>query len=472
MTLVNRRVLQDLALIAAALFAFCWAVMRARVQSITIDEATSFLLFCRYRAAFIFWPSSNNHILNSALMWLTTHAFGISSLTVRAPALMGALLYIVICYFLCRVITDDFILRFLILICLLFNPLVMDFMVAARGYGMGGALLLTAIAISIGGLTIRRRLPACTTLSSVALGLSFAANFSFAFVDAAALAAILVWAIRRRGSDSIARIVVYCVVPGLFVAMAMCGYALMHWNRDESLSVSATSIADTIRSIADDSLFGLHWKPWILPVLAILCVGRAVVVGFDGFAAVLTAIGISSLAMHWLAFHFFRTPLPLDRKALYLIPLFTLVVGIVAATPSRSAIGLWLQRAMKGGLLLLACFYLLCLRRDYFQEWQWGEDTKDVYSELTRLNARYGVTDVASSWYYAAVLNFYRAASDRQTFPEFEVKIPYPDSGKSVYVMNGLFEKEFLDREKLVVVYRGKSTPVVIAVRRDSVILE
>jgi hypothetical protein len=38
--------------------------------------------------------------------------------------------------------------------------------------------------------------------------------------------------------------------------------------------------------------------------------------------------------------------------------------------------------------------------------------------------------------------------------------------------MNGLFEQEFLDKEKLVVVYRGKSTPVVIAVRRDSVILE
>ena len=106
MTLVNRRVLQDLALILASVFAFCWAVVRARVQSITIDEATSFLLFCRYKTAYIFWPSSNNHILNSALIWVTTHLFGVSSLTVRTPALMGAALYIVVCYFLCPMGTD------------------------------------------------------------------------------------------------------------------------------------------------------------------------------------------------------------------------------------------------------------------------------------------------------------------------------------------------------------------------------
>jgi hypothetical protein len=31
--------------------------------------------------------------------------------------------------------------------------------------------------------------------------------------------------------------------------------------------------------------------------------------------------------------------------------------------------------------------------------------------------------------------------------------------------MNGLFEREFLEKEKLVVVYRGKSTDVVIAVK-------
>jgi hypothetical protein len=58
----------DIPLALAAVFAMLWAVARASVQSITMDEADTYLSFVGRPAPFHWWPFPNNHILNSALM--------------------------------------------------------------------------------------------------------------------------------------------------------------------------------------------------------------------------------------------------------------------------------------------------------------------------------------------------------------------------------------------------------------------
>jgi hypothetical protein len=149
MTPVNRRVFQELFLLLTALFAFSWAVIRACVQSITIDEADTYLMFVSRSAGFIWYPSSNNHVLNSLLMWITTCLLGTSSITVRAPAILGTIVYICVCYFLSNFITSRFGLRLPLFICLTYNPFLFDFMVAGRGYSLALAFLLAAIAIPL-----------------------------------------------------------------------------------------------------------------------------------------------------------------------------------------------------------------------------------------------------------------------------------------------------------------------------------
>src|SRR5262249_19754072 len=90
-----------LALAATALFAFAWAVARAHVQSITIDEAATYLLFvARGGWKFALWPGANNHVLNTLSMRLLTSAFGPSHLMVRGGALLGAAAYISAAYLL------------------------------------------------------------------------------------------------------------------------------------------------------------------------------------------------------------------------------------------------------------------------------------------------------------------------------------------------------------------------------------
>jgi hypothetical protein len=91
---------------------------------------------------------------------------------------------------------------------------------------------------------------------------------------------------------------------------------------------------------------------------------------------------------------------------------------------------------------------------------------KDVYTVLARYNHTYGIKDVGTSWYYTSTLNYYRVTSKRENFAEFFWTVPVTE-GKSIYVLNGWADKEFLDREKLVVVYRGRSSDVVIATRGE-----
>ncbi len=481
-------------LLAAAFFAFGLAIFRACSQAITLDEATTYFWWASGSTYSPFFPSSNNHVLNSLLMWLSTHAFGVSSLAVRLPALLGAILYISICYFLCQSLTGRFSLQLPVFLCLIYNPFILDFMVAARGYGLANAFLLAAITIPLWHhQTPGASLSKSCALASLALGLSFTANFSFAFVDAAAFLAIAIWSLRTRGNDSSLRIIGFCVLPGFSVALLICGYPLTHWPGGE-LWYGAHSLQEMERSLIEPSLHQLdprfHDSGWykaihplrahLLPYAGILCIAQLVVAALDGsflkqsnqrwlagFAAALAAVVVLTILLHWMAFRFDNLPLPKARTGIFLLPIFTLIAAAIAASPARSMASKCLRIGTTAALFCVAAYFLLCLRVSYFEEYQWDQDVKDVYAVLAGLNHASGVTDVAVSDLYHAPLNFYRVVSGRETFPEFSLISDelHPSPGKPVYVMGVTFHQPFIDAEKLKVIYHGKSTDVVVAVR-------
>jgi hypothetical protein len=91
------------------MFALAWAVARASLQSITQDEGDTYFWFAAKTAGHSIWyPFPNNHVLNTLLIWVTTGIFGLSAITLRLPALLGATLYVFVAYRLCRSITDRF----------------------------------------------------------------------------------------------------------------------------------------------------------------------------------------------------------------------------------------------------------------------------------------------------------------------------------------------------------------------------
>src|SRR5260370_28769177 len=131
-----RRYYSPFILPGTAIFALLRAVARACVQSITIDEADTYLVWVARHDPSHWQGASNNHILNSLLMRLFTSVFGVSHLSVRAPALLGAALYIGAAYLLCREAAPCLRVQWPVCLCLVYNPLVFDHPLTRRGYSL------------------------------------------------------------------------------------------------------------------------------------------------------------------------------------------------------------------------------------------------------------------------------------------------------------------------------------------------
>lgn len=128
-----------------AIFAMAWAILRARVQAMTIDESSSGVNFILPAVPTYFTAHANNHVLHSMLARIFVAFFGPSQFTVRGAALVGAALFIFASYAISRLITKDLLLRTALFLCLVFNPFIFDFLVAARGYGLASGFLLCGI---------------------------------------------------------------------------------------------------------------------------------------------------------------------------------------------------------------------------------------------------------------------------------------------------------------------------------------
>jgi hypothetical protein len=471
-----------LALAGAAAFALAWLAARAALQSITIDEADTYLVWAAAFPPVQWMGHANNHVLNSMLMRLSTTLLGVSQFSVRVPALLGAAVYLLAGCWLARALLRERWLRLAFFVCLVFNPFVQDHLVAARGYSLAAAFLLLALAIPVAHENAWR----AAATSSLCLALSFAANFSFAFVDAAALVALFLWLGRKP------RLLAPLVLPGLAVTVFLSASPLLTWSPNE-LVYGARSLRETAGSVIEASLFELNpeivspflvpalsWAAQLLlPFLAAAALAAAIAAFRDrrlwleertrriaGFG--LGALGIAALALgvHTLAYHLFGLLLPKDRTALYLVPLATLAAGALVSLPALSRFARWSRRALSAALLALACYFLLCLRLTYFKEWAWDADVRPAYDALAYYHHAYGVTDVVSNWRYSSALEFYRRASGREAFPDFRfVSVSQAPPGRQAYVLDASSEWGVVVRERLQVVYRGDRSQIVVAIR-------
>src|SRR5262245_56059542 len=69
-------------------------IYRASTQSITIDEARTYLAFVKPPVRQILTTyEANNHVLHSLMCKASIGMFGLSELTLRIPGLIGGILY-------------------------------------------------------------------------------------------------------------------------------------------------------------------------------------------------------------------------------------------------------------------------------------------------------------------------------------------------------------------------------------------
>jgi hypothetical protein len=178
----------------------------------------------------------------------------------------------------------------------------------------------------------------------------------------------------------------------------------------------------------------------------------------------LAAIAALTLVLHWIALHTLHISLPKGRSSLFLILLITLLFGAALVLRLQS----WSPTTFGcvGVLLLVAIYFMGCLRIGYFKEWRYDADTKQIYWILSDLHRRCGITRFVADWRYYSPLIFYRAADGNHSLPEFPMtasgEIP---TDRDAYALFYATSEDFIKKQNLQVLYHNNESGAAIAIR-------
>jgi hypothetical protein len=494
-------------LVLAAVGVFGYLVARACIQSVTIDEADSFLQYATGPTWAAWYPAAANHLLNTLLERFSWTLFGFNQVAMRLPALLGAAIYLFSAVTICAKLSGK-VFRSLVFACLVFNPFILDYLVAARGYSLAVACLLATIALFWGVIDRGLRAEAVPlyfyALGSILLALSFAANFSFGVANVVTGAVLLLAAAmserlgqRHKALPAFPRrraaLLVICgTLPGLAVALFLCSSMLMEW-RGSLLVYGSNSLHAMWKSVFGASFpppnpeivngllypvwawIGIHLHTLVIPLFWIQL---ATLVGMPRLrglllsrssgliATALTVIAALTVVLHWLAFRTIGMPLPEARTGLFFVPFLTLAFAAGADVLRRdSDFRAWSIPGM-AVLTICAAYFLTCLRLHYFQEWRFNEDTNEVFREMRTIEQRCGIHEFVTQWHYEPVLNYYRRQYEAYTLNPFSpaFKEAFPQ-GKNSYVLFYPEGESLIKNEGLGVWYHNDITGAVVAVR-------
>ena len=388
---------------ALSLFAaiVAWNVFRAATFPVTVGEAWNYDRFIGPG-----WKESlahfdlNNHVLNTILVKISTWRMHLTELDLRLPSLLGGVLYLWAAFRLARRFGEGA-MFVTVAVLLALNPVVLDAMSEARGYGMGLAFLLWAIE-----LLMRDR----TNLAAVCLGLSVASALAF---GAPAVATVAVYLAFFR-KDRLNFVLLALISAFVFVAVPVDHpYA-------RAFLEGATSLRQTINGITQLSV-GISSAALLtgarVAVGILAAVGAAAAVrsrrsleGIVGGTLAITLVVL--LAAHrWL-----HAPFP-EGGAVYLIALCTLLVSAIVFKWNRKAANI----AFQVGAIGLAVVYVSNTGWTSYrgaEEFEGGRNlAKTLRAEVGRRSVRIAVSPSAEP-----IINYYRTRLRQGNWQRIERK--------------------------------------------------
>ncbi|MDZ4802211.1 MAG: hypothetical protein SGI92_28975 [Bryobacteraceae bacterium] len=376
-------------LIVAVLGICCW---RARTQSFTIDEAFVYNRFVSKDLAEMAKSfDACNHVLHTLLMKVSRYALGGGEMAARVPSLAGALLYCIVAFQITRLLFAGWS-QVLCLALLTLNPLLLDFLIAARGYGLALGLFLWALLCAIHYAT-RGFESKWLFRAGVLAGLSIAANLTL-LIPVAGLGLALLLLASRDGVRAGWHVFDAYGGPAIVIAFLFLVLPLLNASR-EDFYFGANSLTSSVDGLTASFLKVQERWPARHPEV-FLAVGRFLVV--PGIVlALLAGVGahlrryLKSVQPEWRSapFLLFGIPViasivaifvshflagvryPEGRTALYLLPLTFLAcfAGVRLAESRRAALAL---------NLAAAALVLVSIRQTdnrFFSDWRFDAGT-------------------------------------------------------------------------------------------------
>jgi hypothetical protein len=441
---------------------------RAATQSIVHDEALSWQFYLAGPISAIFQTyTANNHFLATILFRLSMTLFGNSEFAMRLPTVLAGAWFFWTVFQLCSLIFGDGWLFLLACAALTLNPILLDFLVAARGYGLAMAGLFWALFQMLAWLHERQSGVNADLLGKrlwkAALGcaVAVAANLTMlmpVFLLATAFCVLLLrkseagdgreptppTKARKKGKKAKPETApeparsytsfLHFVVPLALLGIAFLLVSPIDLARREDLYTGSATAMQGLRSLMDASFaYGSGGgfmqrveRIWsgiagvFLPIVAVAALivaaattrrvrsPLAVATLFSSLAVVGSAILLA--AAHLLS----GVPYPEDRTGIYFVPLASLAaLGFTRILSERPGFPRWIGMAAALVLLSFAVEFAAQWNVKSFWVWRYDADTKRIFEALEAAPKRPGQTDgqirLGVSWVFEPALNYYRA---------------------------------------------------------------
>jgi hypothetical protein len=430
---LERRVALLCALLRTVLCAY-----RAATQGVVHDEAYSYNTFLNgpWSVPYVTY-NAGNHILFSFFSKASMALFGLSELTLRLPSVIAGFFLMWGIYRLLER-TNFRALRWSMFLAIGLHPLLLDFSVAARGYGLALALLIWAMEYA---LRERRH------VAGALLGLAISANFTMAFPFLALLGSL---ALTDEGPwrDRLRRLRPLLFWPVMVVG-ALCGRAMAHAVR-ENFYAGLPTIHDSLQNLVSSSLckrwpVGLGAPAAVafiqsvgVPAVGILAIARCVWLwrNRSGDRRNLTpALTLAISAAGLVSAHLLlRVPYPIDRTGLY--------IPVLAGVGWALITGELQDRRWRTANVALVCVLALQFATQfdtkvmYVWAYDWMvRDAAERIREESKERPPQSVS-VAATWSHQPALEFYRQRYHITALQPVERLARAPLTGYNYYVLS------------------------------------
>jgi hypothetical protein len=442
---------------------------RAATQSIVHDEALTWELYLAGPASAIFqFYSANHHFLATILFRISTTLFGDSEFAMRLPAVLAGAWFFWTVFQLCGLVLGDGWLFLLGCAVLTLNPILLDFLVAARGYGLAMAGLFWALLQMLtwfqeNGLAeprhgiaehqLRKRL----WKAAIGCAIAVAANLTLLIPVAVLAAAFCVLVLgaqpvpaaapvsppssktRKKGKKSKPEAtreptrsytpLLQFVVPVICLAIVFLLAAPIDLARSQDFYVGKGSAMESLRNLMDVSfaygnrsgaLQGMQriWSNIALIFLPLMTVAALIVVSMTTrlwrstvtLATLLASLAVVGSAILLAAAHLLSgLPYPVDRTGIYFVPLASLAaLGLARMLMERSGWPRWVGLATAVVLVSFAAEFAAQWNVNSFQVWRYDADTKRIFEVLEAAPKPSNPIRLGVSWQLEPALNYYR----------------------------------------------------------------
>ena len=459
---------------AVAAFAVGTSVFRAATQSITHDEALTYLLFMQGSFRHVFsYTGNQNHVLQALLSRSAIAILPTTPFTLRLPTVLASVVYCAIAVKISARWLTGGPQKVVAIALLTLNPYVLDFLSAARGYGLMLAFVFSAVYLLVSTASGWRG-----AIAGALLGLAVAATTVSIYPAVGILFACATYPLLTEQSTRGLKDAVLIGTSIVLVAIVPLANQLSHASRSDyyigatspilwfasliHASIHQTPAIDSMAALGTLEVAAVAVIAFVLLTalaFAARCIARRRCASMNERALVWLGLAMIGMAGFAVALHaVIGLRYPQGRTALYWIPVITLA-GLLAFehAPTRGPIRAILWSVIIGVLTA----YVVCFQVSTYADWKYDAADEAFVARLTVEHAGSdSLIRVGGSWQLEPSINFYRLTQRLAWMAPME-RIP-PARGYDYYVFFG-DDREFLQQFHLKTLLTSEKAESVLA---------